>query len=49
MQEGMTIPVKPKLVFRDKAAVGIENTFLITAPVPEKLTVCDDRIFEVPE
>ncbi len=46
LQEGMTIAVEPKLVFLDEAAVGIEDTFLITATGIEKLTVCDDRIFQ---
>ena len=47
LQEGMTIAVEPKLVFKDEAAVGIEDTVLITAAGVEKITVCDDRIFQV--
>jgi Xaa-Pro aminopeptidase len=47
LQEGMTIAVEPKLVFLNEGAIGIEDTVLITARGPEKLTVCDDRIFQV--
>lgn len=47
LQAGMTIAVEPKLVFAGEAAVGIEDTFLIKADGIEKLTTCDDRIFEV--
>ena len=46
LQKGMTIAVEPKLVFRDEAAVGIEDTVLITDNCVERLTVCNDRILQ---
>jgi len=47
LEAGTTIAVEPKLVFPGEAAVGIENTGLITDAGVEKLTVCSDEIFQI--
>jgi Xaa-Pro aminopeptidase len=46
LREGQTIAVEPKFVFPGQGAVGIENTFLVTAQGGEKLTsgLADDLI-----
>jgi Xaa-Pro aminopeptidase len=46
LEEGTTIAIEPKMVFPGEAAVGIENTAVITADGVEKLTICDDRILQ---
>jgi Xaa-Pro aminopeptidase len=38
LREGMTIAIEPKFVFLGRGAVGIENTFVVTARGGEKLT-----------
>jgi Xaa-Pro aminopeptidase len=38
LREGMTLAVEPKFVFPGRGAVGIENTFVVTANGGEKLT-----------
>jgi Xaa-Pro aminopeptidase len=38
LREGQTIAIEPKFVFPGKGAVGIENTFVVTANGGEKLT-----------
>jgi Xaa-Pro aminopeptidase len=38
LREGMTVAVEPKFVFAGRGAVGIENTFVVTAQGGEKLT-----------
>jgi len=38
LREGMTVAIEPKFVFPGKGAVGIENTFVVTASGGEKLT-----------
>jgi Xaa-Pro aminopeptidase len=38
LREGMTIAIEPKFVFPGKGAVGIENTFVVTAGGGERLT-----------
>ena len=43
LAEGMIIAIEPKFVFPD-GAVGIENTFLVTADGLEKLSVFQDEI-----
>jgi len=45
LQEGMTIALEPKFVIAGVGAVGVENSFLVTATGVEKLTVfCEDII-----
>lgn len=46
LREGMTIAVEPKFVFPAQGAVGIENTFVVTASGGEKLTsaIADDLL-----
>jgi len=46
LREGQTIAVEPKFVFPGQGAVGIENTFVVTASGGEKLTasVADDLL-----
>ena len=43
---GQTIAIEPKFVFPGQGAVGIENTFVVTASGGEKLTaaVADDLL-----
>lgn len=47
LEAGTTIAIEPKMVFPGEAAVGIENTALITDAGVEKLTGCDDEIFQI--
>lgn len=44
LEEGMVVAIEPKFIFPDKGLAGIENSFLITADGPEKLTLFDDEI-----
>jgi len=44
LQAGMVIAYEPKFVFPEVGAVGVENTFLITADGMEKLTVLKEDI-----
>lgn len=44
LQEGMTIALEPKFVIPGVGAVGIENTFVVTANGLEKLTTCPEEI-----
>jgi Xaa-Pro dipeptidase len=49
LREGMTIAVEPKFVFPGQGAVGIENTFVVTAKGGEKLTAAlGDELLRVP-
>jgi Xaa-Pro dipeptidase len=41
--EGAVIAVEPKLVFAGLGAVGLENSYVIRADGPERLTLDDDR------
>ena len=46
LQEGQTIAIEPKFIFPGLGAVGIENTWLVTATGAEKLTcLADDIVF----
>lgn len=47
LEEGTTIAIEPKMVFRKEAAIGIENTVLITAQGIEKLTICDEKVLQI--
>jgi Xaa-Pro aminopeptidase len=47
LQAGMVIAYEPKFVFPEIGAVGIENTFLVTAEGMEKLTVLKEEIQEM--
>lgn len=47
IEAGMTIAVEPKVVFAGVGAVGIEDTFLVTDGGLERLTVTEQRLFEV--
>jgi Xaa-Pro dipeptidase len=44
LQEGHVVAIEPKFVFPGKGAVGIENTWLITASNGEKMTDFPDEI-----
>jgi Xaa-Pro dipeptidase len=44
LMEGMAVAIEPKFVFPGKGAVGIENTWLVTASGSEKLTELADEI-----
>ena len=44
MEEGMVVAIEPKFIFPGKGLAGIENSYLITADGPEKLTLFDDQI-----
>jgi len=46
LAEGMVIAVEPKFVFQD-GAVGIENTFVVTADGLESLTLFDEDIIYI--
>lgn len=47
LQEGMCLAVEPKFVVPGVGAVGIENTFVVTANGLEKLTLCDENIIDL--
>ncbi len=44
LESGMTVAVEPKLIFPGRAAVGIENTYLITETGFENLTPLPEEI-----
>jgi Xaa-Pro aminopeptidase len=44
---GMVLAVEPKFVIKGVGAVGIENTFAITANGVEKLTILDEEIINL--
>lgn len=45
--EGMTVAVEPKFVFPGRGAVGIENTFVVTAAKLERLTHYPDDLQKI--
>jgi Xaa-Pro aminopeptidase len=47
LAEGMTFALEPKFVIPGVGAVGIENTFVVTADGLEQLTICDEVIKEL--
>ncbi len=47
LQEGMVLAVEPKLIFEDKGAVGIEDTYLLTSDGLAPLTYSSRDIVEV--
>lgn len=47
LTEGNVIAVEPKLVFPNRGAVGVENTWLVGRGRPEPLTFTSDEIIEV--
>jgi len=49
LREGMTIALEPKFVIPATGAVGIENSFLVTAKGVEKLTVFREDIIPLGE
>ena len=44
LTEGMVIAIEPKMVFPGQGAVGVENTWLITADGIERLTSGTDEV-----
>ena len=44
LAEGMVFALEPKFVIPQVGAVGIENTFVVTASGIEKLTQCEEEI-----
>ena len=49
LKQGMTLAIEPKFVIEGTGAVGIENTFVVTATGSEKLTVLDENIVDLEE
>ncbi|MDR1668192.1 MAG: Xaa-Pro peptidase family protein [Bacteroidales bacterium] len=47
LEKDMMIAVEPKFVIAGVGAVGIENTFLVTASAGEKITLLDDQIVDL--
>jgi len=47
LQPGMVLAVEPKFVIEGVGAVGIENTFAVTANGNEKLTILDEEIVDM--
>ncbi|MBQ6669897.1 MAG: M24 family metallopeptidase, partial [Deltaproteobacteria bacterium] len=43
-EENMTFAFEPKLVFPGRGAVGIENTFVVTAEGPQALTLAPEHL-----
>jgi Xaa-Pro aminopeptidase len=48
LQAGMTIAIEPKIFFKDRGGVGIENTYLITESGFENLTPYREEVISVP-
>jgi Xaa-Pro aminopeptidase len=46
---GMAFTLEPKFVFPGEGAVGIENTYLVTADGFEKLTVLTEEVIRCEE
>ena len=44
LAEGMVFALEPKFVIPQVGAVGVENTFVVTADGIEKLTLCEEEI-----
>ena len=44
LAEGMVFALEPKFVIPETGAVGIENTFAVSAVGIEKFTLCEDKI-----
>jgi Xaa-Pro dipeptidase len=47
LEEGMTFALEPKMVFLEKGAVGIENTFCVGEKGVVKLTPAEEELIEV--
>jgi Xaa-Pro aminopeptidase len=47
LEPGMVLAIEPKFVIEGTGAVGIENTFVVTATGNEKITVLDEEIVDV--
>ncbi|RLA84597.1 MAG: aminopeptidase P family protein [Deltaproteobacteria bacterium] len=47
LEEGMTFALEPKMVFMGEGAVGIENTYLVTASGVKKLTPAPEELKEI--
>jgi Xaa-Pro aminopeptidase len=47
LEAGMVLAVEPKLIFEDKGAIGIEDTYLLTSEGLAPLTYSSREIFEV--
>ena len=47
LEAGMALAVEPKFAIEGTGAVGIENTFLVTATGNEKLTILDEEIIDL--
>jgi Xaa-Pro aminopeptidase len=47
IEPGMVLAVEPKFVMEGTGAVGIENTFVVTADGNEKLTILDEKIIDL--
>ncbi|HMK56176.1 MAG TPA: Xaa-Pro peptidase family protein [Dissulfurispiraceae bacterium] len=46
LEEGQAVAIEPKFIFPDMGVVGIENTWLVTDSVAEKLTgLADDIVY----
>ncbi|MDR0976639.1 MAG: Xaa-Pro peptidase family protein [Prevotellaceae bacterium] len=48
LEEGMTFALEPKIVLPGIGAVGIENSWAVTAHGVEKLTLCEEQIIPLP-
>ncbi len=46
--EGAVLAVEPKLVFPGLGAVGLENSYVVRADGPERLTLADDQPILIP-
>lgn len=49
LEEGNAFALEPKFVIPGVGAVGIENTFAVTATGAEKLTICEEGIIDLIE
>jgi Xaa-Pro aminopeptidase len=47
LKKGMVLAIEPKFVIEGVGAVGIENTYVVTATGNEKLTVIDEEIVDL--
>ncbi len=47
LEEGMVFALEPKLVYEGEGAVGIENSYAVTADGVEQLTTAPEELIEL--
>jgi len=47
LEEGMVLALEPKFVLPDVGAVGVEDTYIVTAHGVERITTAEDSIIDL--